>query len=185
MRAQAAQYRARCVIDEEVCSIAQQRSPHHLIHPNRSPILFAARAKSEQGSARPQHDLAKRPSAYPAGHNLLEHCIPKGFGGRTSSEGGSAHCGASVHPYHRSPLYSPPAEGDAALSQVVGGDLTGDVVTHEDLNVVLADLARYVGKDDLLGLVQLYAKVGVWQRLEHNTLKLQHILVGLHRDSCD
>ena len=64
-----------------------------------------------------------------------------------------------------------PAVGDAALAEVVGGDLDGDAVAAQDADVVLAHLAGDVGGHDV-AVFEFHAEGGVRQRLHDGAFHL-------------
>jgi len=61
------------------------------------------------------------------------------------------------------------AENDSTLTQVVGCELNGNLVTGQDTNVVLAHLARDVGGHNVT-VLKFYPEQGIGQGLQDRAL---------------
>jgi hypothetical protein len=65
-------------------------------------------------------------------------------------------------------------EGDATLTEIVGGHLNGDPVTRQYANTVFPHLAGGVRQNFVI-IIKLYAEHGIRQQFSHRTIEFHEI----------
>lgn len=72
------------------------------------------------------------------------------------------------------------AESDAALGEVVGGNLQRDFITWNNADEIFSHLSRYVGKDDVI-VGKLHPKKSSGQNIHNNSVSSNTIVFSHSR----